>query len=128
MKVMGDSRNLLLTSVPAANFKKVENLVDVVDVKLDQALAKKDQPIEYVWFPHNCVTSTVVMTDDGSLLEVGLMGAEGMVGLSLLLREKVSNTTVIVQIAGKASRMRAADFTKHVVESDGPLFQLIQKY
>jgi len=120
--------SVLLESLPPAEKERLQPYVEVTEVRESEFLAELDKPIEYVWFPHNCVTSTVVITDDGSFLEVGLMGAEGMVGLSLLFGEETSNTTVIAQIPGIASRMRASDFQKEVVAKAGPLFQIIQRY
>ena len=78
--------------------------------------------------PHDCVTSTLVTSEEGPSLEVGLVGAEGMVGLSLLFDEKISNNTVIGQVPGQASRMAAKDFRREVVEQRGALFQLLQRY
>jgi len=121
-------QNLILSRMPAAERKKLEPYLEVVHLNIKDQVAEVDKPLDYVWFPHNCVTSTVVKTDGGSFLEVGLMGAEGMAGLSLLFGEETSNTTVIVQIAGDATRMRAKDFTNKVVAAREPLFQLVQKY
>src|ERR687888_474045 len=86
--------SFLLRNLPAAEKKRLEPYIEVVDISQEDRLAEFDKPLEYVWFPHDCVTSTVVATDDGTFLEVGLMGAEGMVGLSLLFGEEISNTTV----------------------------------
>jgi len=120
--------NILLARVPPAERRRLERFVEVVRMDVGQTLLEMDRPIDYVWFPHDAVTSTVVRTEEGSFLEVGLMGAEGMVGLSLVLGETISNTTVIVQVAGVGSRMSARDFQREVVEPKGPLFQMIQKY
>src|SRR3712207_8374803 len=55
----------------------------------------------YTTLFRSAVTSTVVRTPDGDTIEVGLMGAEGFVGLSLLFGVERSNGTVIVQLAGR---------------------------
>jgi len=120
--------NLLLSSLPAAEWKRLESSFEVVHVEVEQRLAEFEKPIQYVWFPHDCITSTVVTADAGTFLEVGLMGAEGMVGLSLVLAEDVSNTTVIVQVPGDATRMDAKDFKSEVLSERGPFVQLIQRY
>jgi CRP-like cAMP-binding protein len=56
------------------------------------------------------------------------MGWDGMVGLSLLFFEKVSNTTVFVQVPGSATRVRADAFVRHVRDEGGPLFRQLQRY
>src|SRR3712207_5446674 len=82
----------------------------------------------YTTLFRSAVTSTVVRTPDGDTIEVGLMGAEGFVGLSLLFGVERSNGTVIVQLAGRASRMSAADFGRHVRGRGGPCFETLQRY
>src|SRR5262249_48881624 len=116
------------SSLPSGEKRRLAPYLEPVHLDVQQSLAEFNKPIEYLWFPHDCVTSTVVTTDEGAFLEVGLMGAEGVVGLSLVLGEDVSNTTVVVQVSGQATRMRADDFKSHVLSERGPLFQLIQKY
>ena len=39
----------------------------------------------YVYFPFDAVTSTIQVYPDGSLIETGLMGVEGMIGIQLWL-------------------------------------------
>jgi|SRR5579884_169660 len=123
---MGESK--LLTSLSHDERKRIAPRLEVVDLKSGQGLLEAGEPIECVWFPHDCVTSTVVDTAEGGTIEVGLMGLDGLVGLSLLLGATRSNTTVIVQVAGSASRMRAQDFKEYVVEPRGEFYELLLQY
>ena len=72
--------------------------------------------------------STVVRTPDGKTIEVGIMGAERFVGLSLLHDVEQSNATVLVQIPGSAHRMRSGDFLKLVMQTDAPSRELLWRY
>jgi CRP-like cAMP-binding protein len=56
------------------------------------------------------------------------MGLEGLVGLSLLFGKLRTNTTVIVQIPGTATTMRAEDFVKYVVETHGEGYRKLLQY
>ena len=120
--------NILLTSIPAAERQRLAPYLEPVEMEFGQVLLEAGQPIRYVYFPHTEVTSTVVHAPDGSMIKVGLMGAEGMVWLSLLLGTERSNTTVIVQIAGAGTRMRANRFIEHVVRSGGDLHLLLLRH
>jgi len=120
--------NQLLVNLPEKERKRLEPYLEPVELEFNQHLLVFDQPIEYVWFPDTCVTSTVVNSIEGSTIEVGLMGTEGMVGLSLVMKLEVSNSTVFVQIPGRATRMRARDFKKQVVEKGGPLLNTLLRY
>lgn len=117
-----------MTTLPKQEYDRLKPFFEPVDLELRQNLIEMGRPIKYVYFPDNVVTSTVVQTLDGGTIEVGLMGVEGMVGLSLLLGIEISNTTVFVQIPGSATRMRASDFVEQVREKRGLLFILLQRY
>lgn len=90
--------------------------------------AVADTRLDYVWFPHDAVISAVVTTPEGDTLEVGLLGFEGMTGQALLLGEDRSAMTMVVQIPGFASRMRAADFVREVVGRDGDTRRLLLRF
>lgn len=120
--------NQLLANLPDKELKRIQPFMETVEVGFGQHLLEYDRPIDYVWFPDTCVTSTVVNSTDGSTIEVGLMGTEGMVGLSLALGVEVSSATVFAQIAGRATRMRAEHFRKQVLEEGGTLYKLLQRY
>lgn len=120
--------NQLLARLPDAEKERLRPYLEPVLLEMKQGLLEEDEAIEYVWFPHDAVTSTVVSTPAGHTIEVGLMGVEGMVGLSLLLGEEKSNTTVFTQIPGHATRMRAGAFVKHVKSERGPLYDVLQRY
>ena len=122
------AQSLLLASLNEAEHEALAPYIHVREVHNGQTLLEAGEPIESVWFPQNCVTSTVVDAADGSTIEVGLMGAEGMVGLSLLLGHDISNTTVIVQIPGTATEMRAGDFKEHVMKPHGTAFKRLLEY
>ena len=96
------SENRLLASLPASERERLRPHLETVPLEFEQVLVEFDRPIEHVYFLDTAVTSTIVRTPDGDTIEVGLMGAEGFVGLSLLYGVERSNGTVVVQIAGSA--------------------------
>ena len=118
----------LLAGLPEVERQRIASVLEIVDLKQGDTLLVAGEPIPYVWFPHSCVTSTLVDTPDGRTIEVGIMGLEGVVGLSLVLGLAVSNATVIVQIAGRASRMRAAEFVRGIREPRGAAYDAMLRY
>jgi len=122
------AKNLLLSSLSDQEKERLRPHLQPVELKFKQGLLEMGSPIPAVWFPENAVTSTLVEAEDGSSIEVGLMGIEGMVGLSLLFGEHKSNTTVIVQVPGTAIMMRSDVFLREVVERRSQLFNLLQRY
>lgn len=117
------SENKLLARLPAEERERLTPYLKPVDLHMRQLLVEFEYPIQYVYFLETAVTSTVVRTPHGETLEVGIMGAEGFVGLSLLYGVERSNGTVVVQVPGRALRMKAADFHQHVKSKGGALLR-----
>jgi CRP-like cAMP-binding protein len=120
--------NRLLANLPANERQRLAPYLETVSLRFRQPLVEFEARIEYVYFLESAVTSTVVHTPDGETIEVGIMGAEGFVGLSLLYGVERSNASVLVQIPGRALRMRAEDFVKHVVQVSRPAREQLLRY
>lgn len=120
--------NQLLARLSVAERERLMTYLEPVNLHFGQVLLEFDSPIHHVYFLETAVTSTVVRTPHGETLEVGIMGAEGFVGLSLLYGVSRSNGTVLVQVPGKAMKMRAADFKQHVKTYGGPCLELLLRY
>ena len=65
-------------------------------------------PLEDVYFIEQGVASVLTYLTNGSMIEVGMIGREGMVGVPVLLGDETSVQRVIVQVPGTALRMKAA--------------------
>jgi CRP-like cAMP-binding protein len=121
-------KSRLIASLSPDERARVSPYLEFVELEEGEQLLIADEPIANVWFPNDCVTSTVVDTPEGMTIEVGLMGAEGMVGLSLVLGAERSNTTVIAQIAGSAYRMTSNDLLQHVIGPRTELYEALLRY
>lgn len=118
----------LMQSLAAAESARLTPFFTDVTVEQGRTLVEEGEAIEYVWFPDTCVASAVVTSAEGRATEVGVVGFEGAVGLSLLFGAPASNITAVVQIAGKAKCMRAADFSRLVVAPRGPAYDTLARY
>lgn len=107
---------------------RLARYLESVSLECEEVLVEFDCPIEYVYLLETAVTSTAVRTPDGDTVGVGLMGSEGFVGLSHVCDVGRSNGSVVVQAPGLASRMRAADFRRHVKAYAGPCLDLLLRY
>jgi CRP-like cAMP-binding protein len=74
--------------------------------------------IKHVYFPEIGIISLLTAVEERSTLEVGIVGNEGMVGLSLFLGQNTTNTRAVVQGRGSALRMKAPNFQKECSRSD----------
>jgi hypothetical protein len=65
---------------------------------------------------------------NGSTIETGLMGIEGLAGVQVWLRQRTTLATTFVQVPGSALRMKTADFIREVRDNTSPLNDLIAGY
>ena len=119
--------NNLLSALSAKCYKRLVPDLELVEFPLGEILYHPKQRIKYVYFPRWAAVSMVNIFEDGSMVEVGVVGREGVVGCSLLSGDDISPHQAIVQIADSAWRMAAAVF-KREIESNGELSDLTRRY
>jgi CRP-like cAMP-binding protein len=83
--------------------------------------------VRHVYFPTSSFISLISSTDRNSRLEVGLVGTEGMLGVSVMLGLETATLEALVQGAGTALRMSAAHFSLELKRSP-VLVKLLNRY
>lgn len=102
-------RNRVLRGLPEEEQLWLRQHLERVQAKRGTLLADPDRAFEHVYFPETCVGSLVNPTDEG-MVEVGTVGNEGMVGLSIFLGADTFPARTIWQVEGQALRMSAEVF------------------
>lgn len=120
--------NLLIQALTSAERSRLEPHFQQVEVKLKQSLTEPEQPITYVYFPINSVVSIIQTMSDGSSVESGIIGREGMVGLQAWLGQTHASVRSFVQAPGGALRMRRDVFVSEVVNVQSPWNTSIANY
>jgi CRP-like cAMP-binding protein len=119
--------NRLLTSLPERSRKLLIARCKLVALDFDSVLCKAGERIRHVYFPLGGFISLITTLADGARLEVGIAGNEGMLGISLILGVNISPQHALVQGAGSALRLSAADFCR-LLERDVLLRQCLGRY
>src|SRR4051794_2862728 len=120
--------NRILAALPAEEFERLHPHLTTVAVEInDPSFWEPNQPIESVYFPIDLVASVLAVTEDGTAVEVGTIGNEGLVGLPVFLGAPSSPSRSVTQIAGRAERMPAATFRTEAAHA-GALRDLLQRY
>ena len=103
------SDNKLLSMLPPAELALLRPLMVPVQLVNGQTLHEAGERIEQVFFVQQGFVSMVAEADGSDpSTEVGLIGREGMVGLSMLLdAQAASFNRTVVQMPGAAHRMPA---------------------
>ncbi|BAY10322.1 Crp/Fnr family transcriptional regulator [Calothrix sp. NIES-2098] len=99
--------NRLLTALPACEYQRLVPYLKFVSLSSGQILYEAEEPITRVYFPNNSLVSLIISTGNGSTVEVGCVGNEGIVGVPVILGSNTTTTSAVVQIAGNAMQMNA---------------------
>jgi CRP-like cAMP-binding protein len=120
-------RNHLLRALPAGEYDALAPELRDVTLAHGAVLFEARARVTHVYFPQGCVVSLLTPVDEGPAVEVGLVGNEGMVGISVFLGGRLSTTQAVLQVPDGASRMTAAAFRRALAR--GPtLPALMQTY
>jgi hypothetical protein len=121
--------NLLLAALPERERDRLDPFLDRIEMQAGQPITEPDQPIEQLYFPYDCVTSTTQEMSDGSSIETGLMGIEGLSGVQVWLGQRTTHATTFVQVPGAAHRISTENFIREVRDNHAsPLNDLIRSY
>jgi len=119
------SSNGILSALPESSFQVFDQL-EVVQLAAGDVLFNPDTEIQYVYFLTDALVSIVCLGSDGSAIEVGLIGHEGMVGLPVILGG-VTPYQAVVQVSGQACRMSVAAISE-LFNADENLRQVLLTY
>jgi CRP-like cAMP-binding protein len=120
--------NLLLAALPRADYQRLAPFLQPCSLKAREVIQQKAEPVRNVYFPGGGVCSLVTPLSDGSMVEMAMVGREGMVGMSATLNGRVAQETALVQIATDTCHRIAIDEFLREMDRRGPLFELVSRY
>jgi CRP-like cAMP-binding protein len=121
------TENLLLAALPGKDRRRLLAGCEPVDLTAGDVMYEPGERIHHVYFPTDSVISLITPIEDHDRLEVGLVGREGMLGVSLVLGVNAARTLAIVQGAGAAWQLDTERF-RHELEHCVPLRRGLQRY
>ncbi len=120
-------KNRLLTALVAKDYRQLQPCLEQVNLSLGEVIYTAESEIGYVYFPENSVISLLSTLNSGATSEVGLVGREGMVGLTIFLAGTITPDQALVQLSGSAMRMKA-EVLKDQLRGGGALQLLLLHY
>ena len=120
-------RNKILAALPRKEYRRLLPRLTPVSLSLGETLYEMEGSIRHVYFPNSSVVSLVTHMEEGTSVEVGLIGGEGMVGLSVVMGDAVSQNHAVVQIADGAMRM-STNALRAELKHGGKLQSLLLRY
>ncbi|WP_342245516.1 Crp/Fnr family transcriptional regulator [Pseudomonas sp. OTU5201] len=108
--------NRLLSGIPGRERDRILNRCESVNLDFGRTLCEVDQPYSHAYFPLTGFISLVAKLDAHRPLEMGLIGSEGMLGVTLMLGVRKAPNRAVVQGAGSAWRISAPHLSRELGE------------
>lgn len=119
--------NAILSALPAEDYERLSPQLERVELQHRHIIYDAGAKIDYVYFPLNLMNSLVTFFADGTSVEVGVIGYEGMVGIPLVLGVARTSNVAMVQLPGEALRMKAENVLAEF-KRGGALHDLLLRY
>jgi CRP-like cAMP-binding protein len=104
--------NAVLDHLPADERAELLPHLRVSTEEETRVLRSRDQPIEAVHFPIDCVYSIVVELAHGHTYEVDVVGRGGVIGAEVAIGARMAARTVLCQVGGRVARLPLEPFER----------------
>ena len=111
--------NRLLQSLTAKERKELLSHATLVELEAREIISEASNRPQHAYFMLTALASEVVELNDGEIVEIGLVGFEGLTGSFHLLGNSPSVSQCLIQIAGSAYRIGFDDLDKLFNNSQG---------
>jgi CRP-like cAMP-binding protein len=98
--------NTLIDSLPRTARNRLLSICESVDLVSGRVVSGSDSPTRHVYFPTGSILSLMTSSNDSPVLEVGMVGSEGMLGLQVVLA--VGNVPLQASVRGSGTAWRVA--------------------
>ncbi|MEQ1528274.1 MAG: Crp/Fnr family transcriptional regulator [Methylococcales bacterium] len=109
--------NRLLAALPVQDRERLLGQCESVELGFSEVLYCAGESIPHVYFPTDSFISLVTPIDSDGGLEIGLIGNEGMLGITLTLEEHIAPFHALIQGAGAALRIATPLFLQELAQS-----------
>jgi CRP-like cAMP-binding protein len=119
--------NQLLASLPDSEFQILLPDLEAVAMPLGEAIYESGGTMTHAYFPTTSIVSLLYVMESGASAEIGVVGNEGLVGISLFMGGGSTPSRAVVQSAGRGFRLKSR-IVKEQFDKSGPLMHLFLRY
>lgn len=123
---LGRGGNRLLACLPFPDRERIMSKMVPSFLKVNTVLFEPGEVVHAVHFPLDGVVSLVTPLEDGAIVEVAIVGNDGLAGVRIVLGGSLP-LRVITSVAGSALTMAASAFLDELARSE-PMTRLVQNY
>lgn len=105
-KQLPDPRqNQILASLPANDYARILPDLEPFDMPAGLTISAAGDSDKYLYFPSSGIISLIHNLENGASSEIGIVGNEGMIGISIYMGGESMPSSTEVQCAGHAYRL-----------------------
>lgn len=120
-------QNAILASLSARAYKHLKPHLETVNLETGQNLYNCGDKIRYLYFPLDSVFCLFTTMEDGATIETGIIGSEGVLGISSVFGAENSTFQARPLTKNKVARI-SSGFLKKEFDSGGSLRNLLLRY
>jgi len=109
--------NTLIDALPRTARSRLLSICESVDLVSGNLVSGSDAPTRHVYFPTGSILSLMTSSKDSPMLEVGMVGSEGMLGLQVTLAVDSVPLQANVRGSGTAWRVGTDPFNRELAGS-----------
>jgi CRP-like cAMP-binding protein len=111
--------NKILTGLRDAEFERLMPLLQPVSLYAGERLSEAGERMRFLYFPESAVLSCRAEMQDGKSAEVGIIGFEGMAGITAVAGSLPAMNSLSVSVGGSVLRVSTDDFKREILRSNG---------
>lgn len=98
--------NRLLAALPREELERLLPHMEVVHKSQGKIIYEPGATVDYLYFPNNGMVSLLSMNEDGTTIEIGMVGNEGVVGITYILQLKTAPYGMMVQLSADLIKIK----------------------
>ncbi len=99
-------KNRILSRLTDEEYLRLAPHLESVELTHNQTIYRANEPISHLYFPEHAMISIVSNMEDGSTVEIGVVGREGMAGIHVLLGVETTQNESMVQMPNGGIRIK----------------------
>jgi CRP-like cAMP-binding protein len=115
--------NYILANLPEREYAQLSKSLVRVDLPIGFQFASAGDHTDYIYFPTAGVVSTTAVTSAGEVVEIGMTGGDGLIGIQALLGQTESKHSIVMQIAGQGLRTKVS-VARELIAEQGQFTEL----
>lgn len=123
----GSIRNKLIAGLAVKDFNRIRPHLERITLPQHKRLLRPSARTEYAYFPESGMVSLILSLEEGHVVEVGLVGNEGIVGVLAGLGTSRISGEAIVQMPGSGLRMNT-DVLRKEIGVNPSIRQMLLRY